>query len=555
MYFDNTKAKGEFTHEGSVADVFKRMRNIIETNDGTRSFEWVTDSCHDQQAPFDHNKETRIALTSTQHLISDISKGFFTLKVIAKDVQVTGITAGSFNDPKHLIKGFLGWRDSNEAIRQIQIWVNGHSIGYNQQEGIREGFAYSTCKDADEMTTAFIHSVYEKVVNYATTKCGEYFNFNDFKDGLAHTIEWTANIPFDDLLVLQAFELFPNFAIPNVEVRLYIDPAGLVWCPVSPYAVYEHKTLIQGESIPYELPQGINYTRQFIQINEYGTAPITFTENSSGEAPNITFTAPTITSGEIKVSCNNLSITELSSHMCGFGVCQQSLSEIMDVLKDGINIPTQFLTYDSFPDAAKERGLKSTVRATLSNATNISIVFPKHANDITVMENPMYENLQLRIDNKPFPDKTLSTIGAEFLQMQLIASDLDGPIRWTQEFEDSYTQPKNAEDGTRYANTLRDSTRFMWNLQLERNGCGYFFDGYESFGRNIPIEIEGKPIYQGANDTYYNVDAAGTVHPPPVQLWTCRDCYIQLVPGDMCFHVNGEPSGTQKDLRMRPPEH
>ena len=74
MYFSNTKAKGEMSHEGNVTDVFRRMRNIIETNDGTRSFEWVTDSCHDQQAPFDHNKETRIALTSTQHLISDFSR-------------------------------------------------------------------------------------------------------------------------------------------------------------------------------------------------------------------------------------------------------------------------------------------------------------------------------------------------------------------------------------------------------------------------------------------------------------------------------------------------
>ena len=547
MYFDNTKAKGEFTHEGCVADVFKKMANIIETNDGTRSFEWVTDTCHDQQAPFDHNKETRIAITSTQHLISDISKGFLTLKVIAKDLQLTGINPAEFNDPDHLIKGFVGWRDSNEAFRQIQIWVNGHSIGYNQQEAIREGFAYSSCKDADEMTTAFIHSIYDKIVEYATTKCGEYFNFDDFKDGKTHTLEWTANIPFDDLLVLQAFELFPNFAIPNVEIRVYVDPAGLVWCPVSPHAVYEHKTLIQGEEIKYELPQGLNYKRGFTQINEYATAINKFIVNEG--KTDITDYG----SGEIKLSCNNLSITELSSHMCGFGVCQQSLTEIMDVLKEGIVIPTQYLTYDSFPDSAKERGIKSTVRATLSNVTNISVVFPKHANDITVMENPMYENLQLRIDNKPFPDKTLSTIGAEFLQMQLIASDLDGPIKCTQEFEDSYTQAKNATDGTRYKNTLRDATRFMWNLQLERNGGGYFFDGYESFGRNIPIEIEGKPIYQGAQDTYYNVDEDGTVHPPPPQLWACKDCYIELTPGDMKFYINGEPEGSQREPRIIPP--
>ena len=229
----------------------------------------------------------------------------------------------------------------------------------------------------------------------------------------------------------------------------------------------------------------------------------------------------------------------------------------MEILKSGINIPTQFLTYDSFPDAAKERGLKSTVRATLSNATNISIVFPKHANDITVMENPMLENLQLRIDNKPFPDKTLSTIGAEFLQMQLIASDLDGSIECTQEFEDSYTQDRNAADGTRYTNTLSDCSSFLWNIQLERNGGGFFFDGFESHGQNISVELVGGPIYSGNNDTYYNVTADGLTHPPAPQCFSCKDTYILLLPGDMKFKINGEPDtiSTQRDTRMLPPTH
>ena len=83
MFVNNTKIKGEFDHEGSVAKVFQKMSNIIEENDGTRTFEWVTDTCHDQQAPFQYNQETRIALTSTQHLISDFSKGFLTVRVQA----------------------------------------------------------------------------------------------------------------------------------------------------------------------------------------------------------------------------------------------------------------------------------------------------------------------------------------------------------------------------------------------------------------------------------------------------------------------------------------
>ena len=64
------------SHQGNVSEYFAKMRDLIVTNDGTRSFEWITDTCHDQQAPFDHNKETRISLTSSQHDISDFSKGF-----------------------------------------------------------------------------------------------------------------------------------------------------------------------------------------------------------------------------------------------------------------------------------------------------------------------------------------------------------------------------------------------------------------------------------------------------------------------------------------------
>ena len=545
MYVSNTKVKGEMDHEGSVAGAFERMRHIIETNDGSRSFEWVTDTCHDQQAPFDHNKETRIALTSTQHLISDLSKGFLTLTVTAKDVRLVGITPAAFNDQYRIVKGFLGWRDSNSAFRQVQIWVNGHSIGYNQQEAIREGFAYSSCKSNDEMTVRFVHTLYEKAFSYATSVCGAYFNFDDFKDGAGHDLTWTANIPFDDLLALEAFELFPNFAIPNVELRVYVDPAGLVWMPVSPVEVYNQKTLIQEEDIPYTLPQNIKFTRKFVQINNAATAPISF-DGSGGEA--------VIASGPVTLYCSHMQINDFSSHMAGFGVCEQSMKQIMETLSHGIHIPAQYLTYDSFPDACGVHGIKSALRATLSNVSTATIVFPKHSNDMTVMENPMYKDLQLRIDNKNFPDKTISTVGAEFLQMQLIASDLDGPIQCTQEFEDSYTQSKNDADGVRYKNTLRDDTRFLWNLQLERNGGGYFFDGYESHGRNIPIEIVGNPMYQGAADTYYNVNEEGTQHPPPPQLWCCKDVFFTLVPGDIKFHMNSEPEGTQMDMRMRPPE-
>ena len=545
MQNKNSNAKGERKHQGEIAEYFVKMRKTIERNDGTRSFEWVTDTCHDQQAPFDHNKETRIALTSTQHDISDFSKGFFTLNITAKDVMITGL--GNIDDEYHLLKGILCWRDSASAFRQIQLWVNGHSTGYNQQEGIREGFVYSSSKGKEEMTQRFIHTLYEKACSYSPQVCGTYFNFVDFVGNQTRDLSWSVNVPFDDLLLLQAMDLFPNFAIPNIELRVILDPAGLVWCTVNPQAVYDVKTFLEEEDIPELNMPVMKYAHHFTQVN-----------NSAMGIKDFTIEGSTVTtdSGEITLICNKLRINDFSSHMAGFGICEQSKKDIMEELNKGIDIPAQYLTFDSFPDAANVNGIQTSLRATLSNVTNLSVVFPRHANDITVMQNPMYQNLQLRIDNKNFPDRALSTLGAEFLQMQVIASDLDGPIQCTQEFEDAYTQTKNDEsNGKRYANTLRDDTRFIWNVQLERNGGGYFFDGYESRGRNVAIELVGNPIYQGANDTYYNVDKDGTKHPPQPQLWACRDIYLTLVPGDVKCRMNGEPEYSQIDTSNRPPEY
>ena len=570
MQNNNSFAKGERRHQGEIAEYFHKMRTTIERNDGTRSFEWITDTCHDQQAPFDHNKETRISITSTQHDISDFSKGFFTIHVIAKDVKLNGITPREFSDDHHLFKGFLGWRDSNSAFRQIQLWVNGHSTGYNQQEGIREGFAYSSTKGQEEMTQRFIHSLYEKVSSYSPQVCGTYFNFDDFKDGNPHDIEWDINIPFDDLLLFQAMDLFPNFAIPNVELRVYIDPAGLVWCPVNPQSVYDEKVFLEEESIEYTLPS-IKYSHHFTQINNSTTGIIKFKQvdgvveesDDNDKDPYIDLgdtkdQDKTKThrihykSGPLTLYCTNLRITDFSSHMCGFGICEASKHDITQELVKGIDIPAQYLSFDSFPDAPGKNGIQTSLRSTLSNATNLSVVFPRHVNDITVMQNPMYQNMQLRIDNKNYPDRALSTLGAEFLQMQVIASDLDGPIQCTQEFEDAYTQSKNDSNGGRYKNTLRDDTRFIWNVQLERNGGGYFFDGYESKGKNVAIELVGSPIYKDANDTYYNVDADGKEHPPQPQVWTCKDIYLTLCLGDIKVHMNGEPEYAQIDTAQRP---
>ncbi|KAH0799810.1 uncharacterized protein GO595_007381 [Histomonas meleagridis] len=193
--------------------------------------------------------------------------------------------------------------------------------------------------------------------------------------------------------------------------------------------------------------------------------------------------------------------------------------------------------------AATESGIQSTINMPLFNVTTITVVFPKHANDYTCFDNPIYNNVQLTIAGQNYPDEPVSTLGARFLQYQLVASDLDGGIQCTKEFEDSLTMDRNDSNGTRYNNTLSDATSFMLNIQCERSRGGYVFDGLYSNGQNIPIQIKGQPIYTQANDTYYNVDDTGN-HPPPPQLFICRDTYFTLdLHNGLKYYANGTPDG------------
>ena len=171
-------------------------------------------------------------------------------------------------------------------------------------------------------------------------------------------------------------------------------------------------------------------------------------------------------------------------------------------------------------------------------------MFPKHDNDYTVFENPVYNNVQLTVNGKNLPDEPVSTQGARFLQYQLIASDLSGGLQCTKEYEDSIIMSKNDSGGIRYKNCLSDGTSFMFNIQCERNGAGYTYDGFDSNGQNIAIQLKGQPIYTDDNDTYWNFNNdSGKTNPPPPQIWCCRDTYfLASVDGLQYFNCDSPPN-------------
>ena len=538
MLYNNAQYKNETMDQGSVIEYYKKLKDIISTNDGTRSFIIRTEDCHDQNAPFNQSQETRLRITHSDHMISQITEGFINFKIkltiqLSKDIQTTHV-----NDTEKLGKIFVGFKSSNQLLDQLQIYSNNLSTGYQQNECCREGYCYSTIKPySEKKTRKYTHSLYENVSDYSQSVCGTYVDLVDIMDGQKHDVEFEMNLPFEDMLALQAFDLYPNRIVGDIEIRFYVKPAGLVYCQVDPRKIKEVKEFMEDSTIASTFKSIPIFKHGFTQIgNDSKIAAL-----NVGSDKSITPTTESIT-----LSCLGLTVTACKSNMFGFGVKESTLQAIEQMFSEPVSIPSQQLDYNAFPTAPTAAGVQGTMNSPLSNITSITVVFPKHANDYTCFDNPIYHNLQLTINGKNYPDEPVSTLGARFLQYQLVASELDGGIQCTKEFEDSLTMPKNKDDGTRYKNTLSDASSFMLNIQTERSRGGYLFDGLDSNGQNVPIQIRGQPIHSGDGDTYFNCDETGKNHPPPPQVFFCRDTYFTVdIHDGLVYHLKGCPPGSQ----------
>lgn len=74
---------------------------------------------------------------------------------------------------------------------------------------------------------------------------GLIINLNSFKNNGNSEVEFDLNVPFDDLLAIQAFDLFANGVIGDLSIRFQVSLAGLVWAVLDPYTVAEAKVFLE----------------------------------------------------------------------------------------------------------------------------------------------------------------------------------------------------------------------------------------------------------------------------------------------------------------------
>jgi hypothetical protein len=260
---------------------------------------------------------------------------------------------------------------------------DGKTTGYQSNECIREGFAYQTIRSVEAKVKPYDHSLWEHVNEGRPQICGTYIPLGAFvehtqssSNGLKPvTVNFSINLPITDILPLQAFTLYPNFCLGNLELKFYVKPYGMVWAPVNVLNQYE-KELALGIR-----PAGLNYDnwRMLQTINSYNKHGFTQIGNSA-YCPTSWYWSPQIlrmTAGPCTLTCKQMRITRCKSTILGFNVKQSSLDKIRNFFITPRYIPSQELKFYSFPHPPTENGLQSSINVPLHNCNCISFMFPQ----------------------------------------------------------------------------------------------------------------------------------------------------------------------------------
>ena len=602
MTFENARFKNSGNDEGDVLNFFDyTLRNMLQRNGGDNTFSTFSEEFHEKDIPLPIGEKTHIMLTHPNHTISQIEKSFISMEIEfevgfenlvpwgcwfksvenGKDADGNAIyETVPFCENQKIHQIFVGLKDAVEIISEVRFFCDGKLINeYYQNEMIRESFAYNSIRTKDsKITSPHSHSLWENVCQMSPNVCGCYIPIQDLvwtRDGRQtwKKINMELIIPFTDQLVLQAWRLYPNAIIGEIieEIRTSLD--GLVWCQLSPKKVAEIQNYLENDCQKYCIMNDPPLSQKFVQIGQEGKIIISQEEINSGEESWGKSSSTVYTIDKIykySIGKNTLMVNQKVKPMIkkgrtncfGFGIKPETVDGLMELFNEELYVPAQELTRHIFEQKHTEKGLICSKIVPLRNATNITMMFPRHYHDITCFQNPMYKNVQLLIDKKVYPQQEFeNTWDGRFVQYQLYANELDG-VEATTEFIESISRPlNNIYDHSleRFSTGPFDNTSFGLNFQLERGNAGYVFDGIDTGCRGVKIEFHGdrididENVKLEENDTYLYPVCDENDSPkakgeqpqlPPPEMWICSDTYWSWsAENGVEYHKDGVPIG------------
>lgn len=371
MTYRNAQFKNTGNDEGDVLSFFEdKMRNLIQRNGGDHTFSFVTEDFHDKDCPMAIGTKTHMKLTHTGHTISQIEKGFVSMKV--KILLRLSEAVSVADDAKQCLRLFVGFKNAVEIFESARFENGTRQIeNYNQDELIRESFAYNSIKPAiAKGNSRFSSTTWENVKDFSYSVCGKYIPLTELADGNEHQFELDLIIPFSDQLALQAWQLYPNRICGEIEEEVKTSLAALVWCMVPYDGVASTIEKQSGVPIGYVFNGNsanklLEPTRKFVQIGQQSLIVNGFTKVGGQDqtANNIN-----VTTKKISLLCSGGVIESAQTNLAGFGLKTDVHNALFNLLRTPIMVPAQELTREHFEGSASANGLNVTRSIALHNA-------------------------------------------------------------------------------------------------------------------------------------------------------------------------------------------
>ena len=472
-----------------------------------------------------------------------------------------------FNDLKfEMTKIFIGFKSSIHLLDAYRIYSNGKKTLCEQTEALFENAALRMIKCQEELDEKpGIYTTWEHAYHNDNTVCGTYVTLKELFDGPVQ-LEFEVTIPIDEFLPFNAMTLYPNSVFGNlqIEIKMAIQN-NFVCCQVSSLdsiasllssCINTNDVYLTQNTIDVIMPyaERLDYLikKSFTQCGDkftvYGIVSGSYINGNPTRFPSLNPITSTETFDEVISRCYGIKQTDISidittgslmscrTNLNGFGI-KDSVKDklITKYSQKPLIIPSQFIDYQAFSQPPMSFGLKCNTTYNLTNCSALLFLFPRTNHEITCCRNPFLASIQVQVDNKPYPDKPISTLEAAHTIYNLTNLGYDSIFSTSKEYSNALQwnelQPaKQIGNATLKLNETEDNTSYCFVCSTERlSGFGTFCDGLNKDNAHITLTGTLMALPNGTQyHPYYQPD--GNVNNRPPIMLICQDCFWRCSP-------------------------
>lgn len=530
---------------GDLREYFKTFDKTIKKNSGIHDNKCLVMDCLEPQCPFGADTYVKLKMTDESIDVTNIDKSWINMR-ISFNLNIKSIISYNNNTPCSDQCLFVGFKSSNQIISGYRILNKNMKTGCEQPDAIYESTTTYFLKPEQEINgRPNVYSTWKAAFGCDEFVCGTYIDIpHDAPlSSTSFNCEFDLNIPFDDILALSGFTMYPNYLFGNlqIEIKTAIE-RSLVICQCDPYAVL-FKTKTTAAAFPYlkertisALVNRLKQNHRFFNIGERMVLPLETYNKEAQEFSSFGFIMTTSVSDFQIISC--------SSHINGFKIKQEIKDDLKQkYTKSPLIVASQLIDHQVCSGGLNKTNLNATASYSLTNVSNIFVTFPRTGKGESVSINPGFDTFQLFVDNEPYPQRIDSSTSSSYAEYCLSNSYLDS--LWSSNETLTYSLLMNPhyrfiydhsphDDPVYYG--IKDYTNYVFNIATERlcGGKGIYCDG---LNKDISlIRIVGTT----SSGNYYFKEAKENdlTSPPPPSLCFVQTCFWLCSPSGVRFISN-----------------